>query len=149
MNEVLGDPTRSADTSRPVSVVVDVANVMGSRPDGWWRDRAAAALRLVSELASFAGSVVEGPDGGPIVLTRLLTVVEGRARGIPEVPGAEVVRAEGDGDDTVLAACLRCRAEGERVLVVTADRGLRARLPEGAGVAGPRWLLGLLGPSRP
>ena len=25
-----------------VTIVVDVANVMGSRPDGWWRDRAGA-----------------------------------------------------------------------------------------------------------
>jgi hypothetical protein len=81
------------------------------------------------------------------VLARLFTVVEGRARGIPEVPGAELVRADGDGDDAVLAACLRRRAEGESVLVVTADRGLRARLPAGTGVTGPRWLLGLLGPA--
>jgi hypothetical protein len=36
--------------------VVDVANVMGSRPDGWWRDRAGAAVRLYSELASLAVS---------------------------------------------------------------------------------------------
>jgi 8-oxo-dGTP diphosphatase len=36
--------------------VVDVANVMGSRPDGWWRDRAGAAVRLYSELASLAAS---------------------------------------------------------------------------------------------
>jgi 8-oxo-dGTP diphosphatase len=36
--------------------VVDVANVMGSRPDGWWRDRAGAAVRLYSELAALAAS---------------------------------------------------------------------------------------------
>jgi 8-oxo-dGTP diphosphatase len=35
---------------------VDVANVMGSRPDGWWRDRAGAAVRLYSELATLAAS---------------------------------------------------------------------------------------------
>jgi 8-oxo-dGTP diphosphatase len=37
-------------------MVVDVANVMGSRPDGWWRDRAGAAVRLYSELAALAAS---------------------------------------------------------------------------------------------
>jgi len=36
--------------------VVDVANVMGSRPDGWWRDRAGAAVRLYDELAALAAS---------------------------------------------------------------------------------------------
>jgi predicted RNA-binding protein with PIN domain len=31
--------------------LVDGMNLLGSRPDGWWRDRAAARRRLVSELA--------------------------------------------------------------------------------------------------
>ena len=35
----------------PVTVIVDGANVVGSRPDGWWRDRAGAAIRLRDELA--------------------------------------------------------------------------------------------------
>jgi 8-oxo-dGTP diphosphatase len=46
--------------------VVDVANVMGSRPDGWWRDRAGAAVRLYSELAALAASgraVLPGQTG--------------------------------------------------------------------------------------
>src|SRR6266511_2852758 len=71
-------------------VVVDGANVMGSRPDGWWRDRAGAARRLVSTLArgvSWPGEVV--------------LVLEGRARaGVPEsvVDGIRVVHAPGSGD---------------------------------------------------
>ena len=46
--------------------MVDVANVMGSRPDGWWRDRAGAAVRLYSELAALAASgraILPGPTG--------------------------------------------------------------------------------------
>jgi 8-oxo-dGTP diphosphatase len=39
-----------------VTIVVDVANVMGSRPDGWWRDRAGAALRLHAEVVRLAAS---------------------------------------------------------------------------------------------
>ena len=35
----------------PVSIIVDGANVVGSRPDGWWRDRAGAAIRLRDQLA--------------------------------------------------------------------------------------------------
>jgi hypothetical protein len=34
--------------------VVDVANVMGARADGWWRDRAGAALRLCGEVAALS-----------------------------------------------------------------------------------------------
>ena len=41
---------------QPVTIVVDVANVMGSRPDGWWRDRAGAAVRLHADIARLAGS---------------------------------------------------------------------------------------------
>jgi 8-oxo-dGTP diphosphatase len=49
---------------QPVTVVVDAANVMGSRPDGWWRDRAGAARRLVGQITELAVSgVSELPDG--------------------------------------------------------------------------------------
>ncbi len=128
-----------------VVLVVDVANVMGSRPDGWWRDRAGAAARLLTELAPLAGAVVTGPDDVPILVTRLLAVLEGRARDVPAPDGVEAVRATADGDTTVAVLAADLDAAGELVLVVTADRGLRARLPRGAAVAGPRWLLGLSG----
>jgi hypothetical protein len=39
-----------------VTIVVDVANVMGSRPDGWWRDRAGAAVRLHADIVRLAAS---------------------------------------------------------------------------------------------
>jgi len=39
-----------------VTIVVDVANVMGSRPDGWWRDRAGAAIRLYDQIVRLAAS---------------------------------------------------------------------------------------------
>ena len=42
--------------AQPVTIVVDVANVMGSRPDGWWRDRAGAAVRLHAQIAALASS---------------------------------------------------------------------------------------------
>jgi hypothetical protein len=47
----------------PVTVVVDVANVMGSRPDGWWRDRAGAAVRLHADLVRLAASGRAVPPG--------------------------------------------------------------------------------------
>ncbi len=49
-----------------VTIVVDVANVMGSRPDGWWRDRAGAAARLHAEIVRLAASGrAIPPDTGP------------------------------------------------------------------------------------
>jgi 8-oxo-dGTP diphosphatase len=48
----------------PVTIIVDGANVMGSRPDGWWRDRAGAAARLRAELAPLAvRGLTDLPDG--------------------------------------------------------------------------------------
>jgi hypothetical protein len=46
-----------------VTIVVDVANVMGSRPDGWWRDRVGAAVRLHAELVRLAASGRAVPPG--------------------------------------------------------------------------------------
>jgi len=46
-----------------VTIVVDVANVMGSRPDGWWRDRAGAAVRLHADLVRLAASGRAVPPG--------------------------------------------------------------------------------------
>jgi 8-oxo-dGTP diphosphatase len=47
-----------------VTIVIDVANVMGSRPDGWWRDRAGAAVRLHAEVVELAahGPLTLPPD---------------------------------------------------------------------------------------
>ncbi|HEX5302696.1 MAG TPA: hypothetical protein VFW50_37450 [Streptosporangiaceae bacterium] len=51
-----------------MTIVVDVANVMGSRPDGWWRDRAGAAVRLhdqIAELAASGRAILPGDDQPP------------------------------------------------------------------------------------
>ena len=48
--------------------MVDASNVIGSRPDGWWRDREGAARRLIDALREFAGEdddVVVVLDAGP------------------------------------------------------------------------------------
>ena len=47
-------------SEHPATIVVDVANVMGARPDGWWRDRAGAAVRLHDELAKLAARGAAG-----------------------------------------------------------------------------------------
>jgi 8-oxo-dGTP diphosphatase len=150
-----------------VTLIVDGANVMGSRADGWWRDRAGAMARLHGELAALAARGVPGPvpgesagpvpgDGaGPVGSDRaggerwfpqVVLVVEGRARAVlglvSDAPGVRVVAARGEGDDEI--ASLAAELPGRRI-VVTADRELRRRsTAAGAAVMGPRWLTGLL-----
>ncbi|MBN1093276.1 hypothetical protein JKP75_12335 [Blastococcus sp. TML/M2B] len=125
-------------------LLVDAANVVGARPDGWWRDRAGAATRLLERLGGLVGRTVTGPDGGPLTCTAVVAVVEGRAREAAGPPAVEVVRAAGSGDDALAAEAAALAAAGRPVLAVTADRGLRARLPGTVAVTGPGWLLARL-----
>ena len=135
---------------QPATIIVDVANVMGSRPDGWWRDRAAAAARLHAELAALAAAgrpILPGETGPP----RFVMVLEGAARAaaaridtarIGPADRVRVVQAGGSGDDAIVA--LVHELPGRR-FVVTADRELRRRcVAAGAAVLGPSWLIGLL-----
>jgi hypothetical protein len=48
--------------------VVDGMNVIGSRPDGWWRDRRTAMRRLVEELGALDDPVTVVLDGSPFEL---------------------------------------------------------------------------------
>ncbi|MGY2129466.1 hypothetical protein [Blastococcus sp. SYSU DS0617] len=127
-----------------VVLLVDVANVVGARPDGWWRDRAGAAIRLLDRLAVLPGRTVPGPDGGPVSCSAVVAVVEGRARDVSAPAAVRVVHAPGSGDDALAAEAADLAADGRSVLAVTADRGLRARLPASARATGPGWLLALL-----
>jgi 8-oxo-dGTP diphosphatase len=74
----------------PVTIIVDGANVVGSRPDGWWRDRAGAALRLRDQLAQLVtDGITELPSGGkPPVVTagRVLDTGAPGAGGRPAQP---------------------------------------------------------------
>jgi hypothetical protein len=124
-----------------VPLLVDAANVVGSRPDGWWRDRAGAATRLLERLAA---ALRAGALSGPVVV-----VLEGAARAalVPAVPGLRVVLAPADGDGAIVEqTAALVEAGGEPPVVVTADRGLRERVAAaGAEVRGPGWLHDRLG----
>ncbi|MFC8195792.1 NTP pyrophosphohydrolase [Streptomyces sp. NPDC060006] len=117
----------------PPLVIVDAANVVGSVPDGWWRDRRGAAERVRDRLVPYAA---EGLPGFPGPL-ELVLVVEGSAREVASVPGVRVDAAPGSGDDRIVELVAE-HADRAR-LVVTADRELRRRVAElGAEVTGPR-----------
>ena len=105
---------------------VDASNVIGSRPDGWWRDRDGATRRLIAAVRAWAAAepatVTVVLDAGPAELageedrvTVVLAPRRGRdaaddeiARLIQDVAGARVVTS-----DAALAA--RARAAGAEV----------------------------------
>ena len=113
-------------------LIVDGANVVGSRPTGWWHDRAGAAARLHQDIAS--------ADLGYDVI---VLVLEGDARGgQPEGRDGAIhtVHAPGSGDDAIVEQ-VRLWGTGETAVVVTADRGLRERVAAAGGsCVGPSWL---------
>jgi hypothetical protein len=115
-------------------LLIDAANVIGSRPTGWWRDRPGAARTLVQSVRQ---AVADGRLERPVVL-----VLEGKAKGGVEegvVGGVEVVHAPGLGDDTLAALAA---GRDEPVVLVTADRELAERARHhGADVVSPSWLL--------
>jgi predicted RNA-binding protein with PIN domain len=117
-------------------VIVDGMNVIGSRPDGWWRDRDGAARRLVHQLQALARS---SPD------ERFAVVLDGRP--LPDLPegvhdGVLVAYARRSGrdaaDDRIVDEVQR-DPDPSSLTVVTSDANLRDRVralgatAEGAG----------------
>lgn len=119
-------------------LVVDGANVVGSRPDGWWRDRAGAAARLHGRLA-----VADTP------YEEIVLVLEGQAKGgVPRGRDGHLrtVHAAKDGDATITAEARTARDGGHDVVVITADRALALRVESfGCRTMSPSWLLELIG----
>lgn len=116
-------------------LLIDAANVIGARPNGWWRDRSGAAGRFTEEVRSAAAA---GRLDPPVVVVLEGRFRDGAAEGISD--GVEVVHASGEGDDTIVA--LAEVADDNELFVVTADRELASRVRSvGADVFGARWLL--------
>ena len=109
--------------------LVDGMNVIGSRPDGWWRDRHGAMRALTARLAS----LVE--RGGEVTV-----VFDGREpREPPQAPGVEVLFAPGgpNSADDRIVELVEAEADPPRLTVVSSDSDLAARVAElGATVVG-------------
>jgi len=105
--------------------IVDGMNVIGTRPDGWWRDRRGAQRRLVARLGALDEPVT--------------VVFDGREHETDPPPRVEVAFAP-HADDTI------AQLAGPGVVVVTSDRGLAARVrARGGEVQSSRAFLERLG----
>jgi len=115
-------------------LVVDGANVVGSRPDGWWKDRAGAARRLHESLLT-----------GDISYDEVVLVLEGAAKGGVRAGRDGHLRtahARGSGDDEIVAQVTAAAERGDTVTVITADRMLQSRVTAAGGTSlSPSWLL--------
>ena len=112
---------------QPATIIVDVANVMGSRPDGWWRDRAGAAVRLHADIAALAArSTALAASGRPVLPDEpdppcFVMVLEGAARAAAaRIDTSRTDTAQIDTARTDTDAARICAEDG-RVRVVQAD----------------------------
>lgn len=113
-------------------VIVDAMNVIGSRPDGWWRDRAGAQRRLHRRLADLVAVAAQGRDTGDAVAVVMVLEgepLEGLAEGCHEGVDVRWARRRGRdaADDRIVEEVARL-VPGCQVTVVTADRLLRERV---------------------
>lgn len=122
-------------------VIVDGLNALGSRPDGWWRDRPAAMERLVERLNAFAARTG----------IRVAVVFDGNPHAAVEAAGGsgvDVAFAPGgpNAADKLIAARVRGAERPEAILAVSSDRRLAAAVKAaggrcmGAGSFVSRWL---------
>ncbi len=107
--------------------IVDAMNVIGSRPDGWWRDRHAAMVHLVDVLERWAAAggddvtvVFEQPPRPPIRSSVVEVVHAPRPR--PNSADDEIVRL------------VRAAADPASVRVVTSD-GVLSQQVSAAGAS--------------
>jgi 8-oxo-dGTP pyrophosphatase MutT (NUDIX family) len=139
-------PDLVSHLDKRLTLVVDSANVVGSRPDGWWKDRRGAAQRLRDRLTGLAHRGLAGVSVGYDQVAGwwpdIILVVEGKARGVESIAGVTVRDAPGEGDPEILA---QARAAEPPVAAVTSDKALTSALrAAGVHVVGPGTLASLM-----
>lgn len=100
--------------------LVDGMNVIGTRPDAWWRDRDAAMLRLVDLLERWAAA--EGEDVVVVFERRPSPPIRSSVIEVASAP-----RPKPDAADDEIIRRLALEAHVAAVRVVTSDRWLAQR----------------------
>lgn len=133
-------------------VLIDSANVVGSRADGWWNDRVGAAGRLHEQLRELSATGWPGKvfdSSADKIYPIVVQVLEGQAKALevkdtygaaaPGITDGQVVihRADGSGDDALVelaeainAGLAGAYSESMLISVITSDHGLQERLRE-------------------
>jgi predicted RNA-binding protein with PIN domain len=110
--------------------IVDGMNVIGSRPNGWWRDRPGAMRALTQELGDLVGATGD----------ELTVIFDGRPFELDAPAGVRVEFARRRGPnaaDDDIAVLVERDDDPVGVIVVTSDHALAGRVrAAGASVVG-------------
>jgi predicted RNA-binding protein with PIN domain len=110
--------------------LVDGMNVIGTRPDHWWKDRDAAMFRLVDQLERWAAA--EGEDVVVVFERRPSPPIRSTVIEVAHAP-----RPKANAADDEIVRRLKVDGDPEAVRVVTSDRTLSERAQaQGATVVG-------------
>jgi predicted RNA-binding protein with PIN domain len=101
--------------------IVDGMNVIGSRPDGWWRDRGRAMAALVERLERWA--VAEGADVTVVFERPLSPPIESSTITVAHAPKA----APNSADDEIIRL-VQAESDPAQIRVATSDRELAERV---------------------
>lgn len=115
---------------KPMRWLVDGMNVIGTRPDRWWRDRDAAMLRLVDQLERWAAA--EGEDVVVVFERRPSPPIRSTVIEVTHAP-----KPKANAADDEIVRLLQADEDPHAIRVVTSDRGLSERVQaHGATVEG-------------
>ena len=120
--------------------IVDGMNVIGSRPDGWWRDRPRAMKTLVERLEHWASN--QGEDVTVVFERPLSPPVESSVITVAHAPKA----AANSADDEIVRM-VSAAEDPQDIRVATSDRALSQRVSAlGASVYPAQSLRDLIDP---
>ena len=105
--------------------IVDGMNVIGTRPDGWWKDRSAAMVALVEKLDRWA-LANRGADAGNV--TVVFERPPSTAIRASRIAVAHAPRAAANSADDEIVRLVQVDAEPHEIRVVTSDKVLAERV---------------------
>jgi hypothetical protein len=115
--------------------IVDGMNVIGSRPDGWWRDRGRAMAALVDKLDRWALAAREAGGGDVGAVTVVFERPPATAIRSSVVEVAHAPRAAANSADDEIVRLVQADTSPQEIRVVTSDKALSNRVRDlGAAV---------------